>query len=108
MLAEVHYETAATAQGRALQECGPGCSVVLTFGRCAAYAADQDADSTAAGWAESFDSAAGARQAALSECGSQGGSGCTVRVWGCNGPVVEEGLGLNQAERRQIQSGAAG
>ena len=101
----VDYETAAAAQGRALQECGPGCSVVLTFGRCAAYAADQDADNTAVGWAESFDSAAGARQAALSECGSRGGSGCTVRVWGCNGPVVEEGLGLNQTARQQIQQG---
>ena len=102
----VDYETASAAQGRALQECGPGCSVVLTFGRCAAYAADQDADSTAVGWAESFDSAAGARQAALSECSSRGGgSGCTIRVWGCNGPVVEEGLGLNQAVRRQIQEG---
>ena len=89
----VDYETAAAAQGRAVQECGPGCSVVLTFGRCAAYAADQDADSTAVGWAESFDSAAAARQAALSECGSRGGSGCTVRVWGCNAPVGEEGLG---------------
>ena len=56
--------------------------------------------------AESFDSAAGARQAALSECSSRGGgSGCTVRVWGCNGPVVEEELGLNQAARRQIQQG---
>ena len=101
----VDYETAAAAQGRALQECGPGCSVVLTFGRCEAYAADQDVDSTAVGWAESFDSAAGARQAALSECGSRGGSGCTVRVWGCNGPVVEDGLGLDQAARQQIQLG---
>ena len=102
----VDYETAAAAQARALQECGAGCSVVLTFGRCAAYAADQDADSTAVGWAESFDSAAGARQAALSECSSRGGgSGCTVRVWGCNGQVVEEGLGLNQAARQQIQQG---
>ena len=101
----VDYETAAAAQGRALQECGPGCSVVLTFSRCAAYAADQDADSTAVGWAESFDSADGARQAALSECGSRGGAGCTVRVWGCNGPVVEEGLGLNQAARQQVQQG---
>ena len=89
----VDYETAAAAQGRALQECGSGCSVVLTFGRCAAYAPDQDADSTAVGWAESFDSAAGARQAALAECRSRGGgSGCIVRAWGCNGPVVEEGL----------------
>ena len=101
----VDYETSAAAQGRALQECGPGCSVVLTFNRCAAYAADQDADSTAAGWAESFDSAAGARQAALSECGSRGGARCTVRVWGCNGPVVEDGLGLNQAARQQVQQG---
>ena len=100
----VDYETAAEAQGRALQECGAGCSVVLTFGRCAAYAADQEADSTAVGWAESYGSAAGARQAALSECRSRGGgSGCIVRVWGCNGPVVEEGLGLDRAARRQIQ-----
>ena len=102
----VDYETASAAQERALQECGSGCSVVLTFGRCAAYAADQDAASTAVGWAESFDSAAGARQAALSECSSRGGgSGCTVRVWGCNGPVVEEELGLNHVVRRQIQQG---
>ena len=102
----VDYETAAAAQGRALQECGSGCSVVLTFGRCAAYAADQDADSTAVGWAESFDAAAGARQAALAECRSRGGgSGCVVRAWGCNGPVVEEGLDLDRAARRRIQQG---
>ena len=79
---------------------------VLTFGRCAAYAADQDADSAAVGWAESYDSAAGARQAALAECRSRGsGTGCMVRVWGCNGPVVEEDLDLNRATRRQIQLG---
>ena len=102
----VDYETASAAQGRALQECGSGCSVVLTFGRCAAYAADQAADSTAVGWAESYDSASGARQTALSECSARGGgSGCVVRVWGCNGPVVEEGLGLDRAARRRIQLG---
>ena len=102
----VDYETPAAARAAALRECGAGCSVVLTFARCGAYAADQDADSTAVGWAESFDSSAGAQQAALSECSSRGGgSGCTVRVWGCNGPVVEEGLGLNQPVRRQIQQG---
>ena len=102
----VDYETASAAQGRALQECGTGCSVVLTFGRCAAYAADQAAASTAVGWAESYDSASGARQAALSECSARGGgSGCVVRVWGCNGPVVEEGLGLDGSARRRIQLG---
>ena len=101
----VDYETAAAAGTRALSECGSGCSVVLTFGRCAAYAADQDADSTAVGWAESFASADGARQAALGECGSRGGTGCIVRVWGCNSHVVEEGLGLDRAARREIQDG---
>ena len=101
----VDYETAAAAGTRARSECGSGCSVVLTFGRCAAYTADQDADSTAVGWAESFASADGARQAALGECGSRGGTGCIVRVWGCNSHVVEEGLGLDRAARRQIQEG---
>ena len=100
----VDYETVGTAGQRALSECGSGCSVVLTFERCAAYAADQDAGSTVYGWAESYDSSAGARQRALAECGSRG-SGCTVRVWGCNGPVVEEGLGLDRAARRQVQEG---
>ena len=100
----VDYETTSAAGTRALSECGSGCSVVLTFERCAAYAADQDAGSTVYGWAESYDSASGARQRALAECGTRG-SGCTVRVWGCNGPVVEEGLGLDRAARRQVQAG---
>ena len=76
----VDYETAGAAGQRALSECGSGCSVVLIFARCAAYAVDQDAGSTVYGWAESYVSAAGARQRALAECGSRG-SGCTVRVW---------------------------
>ena len=96
---------AAAAQARALAECGAGCSVVLTFGRCAAYAADQDADSTA-GWAEAYASASAAQEAALAECRSRGGgSGCIVRAWGCNGPVVEEGLNLDRAARRRIRAG---
>ena len=104
----VDYETVAAARDRALSECGPGCSVVLTFGRCAAYAADRDADSTAVGWAEAYASGSAAQQAALSECHARGGgSGCIVRAWGCNGPVVEEGLNLDVAARRQIQQGLA-
>lgn len=63
----VDYATAGAAQAAALGECGAGCSVVLTFERCAAYAADQDADSTAVGWAESYGSATAAQQSALSE-----------------------------------------
>jgi len=104
----VDYETAAAAQERALGECGPDCSVVLTFGRCAAYAADQDANSTAVGWAEAYGSADAARQAALAECRARGGgSGCIVRAWGCNSPVVEDGLSLDGVARRRIQQGLA-
>ena len=101
----VDYATESAARSAALGQCGPGCSVVLTFERCAAYAADQDANSTAVGWAESYGSVAEASGAALSACGSRGGSGCIVRVWGCNGPVVEEGLGLDRSARREIQEG---
>ena len=104
----VDYETASAARARALGECGSGCSVVLTFGRCAAYAAGQDADSTAVGWAEAYGSGSAAQEAALAECRSRGGgSGCIVRAWGCNGPVVEEGLNLNLSARRRIQQGLA-
>ena len=60
-------ETPVAARAAALSECGAGCSVMLTFNRCGAYAADQDAGSTAVGWAESYDSADGARQAAVAE-----------------------------------------
>ena len=100
----VDYETPAAAREAALGECGSRCSVVLTFGRCGAYAADQDADSTAVGWAEAYASGAEARERALAECRSRGGgSGCIVRAWGCNGPVVEEELNLDRPARLQIQ-----
>ena len=45
----VDYETAAAARAVALRDCGSGCSVVLTFDRCGAYAADQDDASEACG-----------------------------------------------------------
>ena len=82
-------------------------AVVLTFERCGAYAAAQDADSTAVGWGQSYASAVRGRvRRRLRECRSRGGgSGCMVRVWGCNSPVVEEALGLDRAARRQIQQG---
>ena len=101
----VDYEMAGAAQARGLSECGGGCRVVLTFNRCAAYAVDQDAGGTAVGWAESFASVAAVRPAVLSERSSRGGSGCIVPVWGCNGPVVEEELGLDRAARQRIQRG---
>ena len=76
----VDYETAAAARAAALRECGAGCSVVLTFDRCGAYAADQDADSTAVGWAEAYDSAAAAPGAA-GRGASCGRGAATGRWW---------------------------
>ena len=106
----VDYETSAAAGAAALRECGSGCAVVLTFARCGAYAANQANASTAFGWAQSHGLADESRQRALAECRSRGGSECLVRAWGCNGPVVEERLRLDQAARRRIQEdlGSAG
>ena len=58
------------------------------------------------GWAVDYEMAAAADQGALSgcECGKRS-SGCTVRVWGCSGPVVEAGLVLNRAARRLVREG---
>lgn len=74
----------AQAEQRALNECGGGCRVVLTFSSgCGAYAADQAGGSTASGWGTA--SSGGAAQSrAISECQSRGGSSCQVRAWSCN------------------------
>ena len=103
----VDYETAAAARGRALQECGSGCSVVLTFGRCAAYAADQDADRL--GGIVRF----GGRRAAgrgLSVVRiARGGARCTVRVWGCKRPGGAKRVGgLVKALVQPVSGGARG
>ena len=122
----VDYETSGAAREAALSECGYGCSVVLTFEGCAAYAADATAAGTAVGWGESNTSRNEAGRAALSECGLRGGSDCRVVVLGCNGPVSDQGLrdrvgdaaspsaeaveavlGLDGLARRAIQRGLA-
>ena len=99
----MNYGSVEAARAAALRECGDGCSVVLTFARCGAYAVDQSADSTAYGWGEAYTSADGARERALIDCATRDGSECLVRAWGCNGSVAEEALGLDAAERRQSQ-----
>lgn len=78
------FSSMGAATDRALSECGSGCSVVLRFSSgCAAYAADQSSGSTAYGWATAS-SGGSAQSRAVSECQSQGGMSCRVRVWGCN------------------------
>ena len=100
----VDYETAGAAQARALSECGGSCRVVLTFERCAAYAADQAADSRAVGWAESFTSSSSAPQAALSECSSRGGRfEAIARLSPAGGGPRREGADLDHDVRHRAQ-----
>ncbi len=79
-----NYSSSSAAQERALNECGSGCHIVKTFSNtCAAYAADQAYGSTAYGWATA-NSSSSAQSSAIQYCRRQGGSQCTVRVWGCD------------------------
>ena len=82
----IQYRTQSEADRRALNACGSGCSIVMRFSNtCAAYAADQQHDSTAYGWAWGSRSASTVQNQARQECRSRGGtqSSCVVRVWGC-------------------------
>jgi hypothetical protein len=78
------YPSTSESDERALSECGGDCQVVMQFeSGCAAYAADQSSGSTVYGWYTGT-SGSEVQSGALSECAAQGGSGCQVRVWGCN------------------------
>ena len=79
-----NHPNLASAQNRALQECGSGCYVVNTFARgCAAYAADQTSGSTVYGWGTAANKNQ-AQSTALNFCRNQGGANCIIRAWGCN------------------------
>ena len=100
----VDYEAAA-ARYAALRECGAGCAVGLTFERCGAYAADQDDAATAFGGGNLTP-----RQTAPDGARWRSADHTTVpvagvRVGSCNGSVVEEGLALDGAMRRQVPDG---
>lgn len=98
----LNYETPEAAGAAALRECGPGCGVVLTFDRCAAYAVDRNGNGVV-GWGESYRAVERAAEAAVVECVSHGGTGCEVRIQGCNAHVTEEALALDGRARQRIQ-----
>jgi hypothetical protein len=78
------YPTMRDAEYRALNECGPGCSIVLRFRTgCGAYAADQAQGSTVHGWGTAGSGPA-AQNRAMSECRAHGGKRCVIRAWACN------------------------
>ncbi|MBL8523960.1 MAG: DUF4189 domain-containing protein [Betaproteobacteria bacterium] len=74
----------ASAENRALRECGAGCKVVLRFPKgCGAYAIDRARGSTIYAWAGD-NSRAAAERSAMSGCRNRGGTQCIIRAWGCN------------------------
>ncbi len=74
----------ASAERRALNECGSGCKVVLRFPKgCGAYAIDRARGSTVYAWAGD-NSRAAAERHAMAGCRSRGGTQCIIRAWGCN------------------------
>jgi hypothetical protein len=84
------------ARDAAIENCGPDCSVVVTFEfACAAYAADQSRDDGAYGWgyAPSRDRA---QYFAMKFCDEFGGEDCLIRVWACES--VRDGRGMGRFE----------
>ena len=100
----VDYETTSAARTRALSECGSGClggaDVRALRGLRGRPSCGQR--SVRVGGVVRL---GGRRASAGPGRVWLPGSGCTVRVWGCNGPVVEDGLGLDRTARREIQEG---
>lgn len=86
----IDYDTIASAEARAMKECGNNCRIVKRFFRgCAAYVGDQAPNSTVYGWGTA-DTASAARQRAHRECRDHGGTQCTTRVWGCNSAQTDK------------------
>ena len=80
----INYATTQATDRRALRECGGNCRIIMRFSNeCAAFAADQAQGSTSYGWANGYDTGAGAQNRATDECRKKGGTACIVRAWGC-------------------------
>jgi hypothetical protein len=78
-----NYPSKGRAREEALQQCGPGCRVVLDYWNgCGAYAADSASSSSANGWGTGKSRNA-AQNLAVSECEDHGGDTCTIQVWAC-------------------------
>lgn len=77
------YGSKDRAEEVALQECGPGCRVVLDFWNgCGAYAVDAEAGSTVYGWGTGSTRRAAERKA-IAGCEDNDGDQCVIKVWAC-------------------------
>jgi len=79
----IDYTSYSDAEQRALNECGPQCTVVLRFfDQCGAYVVDAEHGSTVYGWGKAKTQQL-AQSTARFECLKRGGKQCVNRVWGC-------------------------
>jgi Domain of unknown function (DUF4189) len=75
------FDNTSAASRRALQECGAGCKVLVTFETgCAALSMDRNSD--AHGVARGANRAT-AENYALGYCRKFGGTSCYIRTWTC-------------------------
>jgi basic membrane lipoprotein Med (substrate-binding protein (PBP1-ABC) superfamily) len=73
------------AADAALNQCGPGCRIVLTSnGACAALAVDHASNCGAEGWGSDRERKI-AESMAITECVSRGGTACGIKRWVCDG-----------------------
>ena len=80
-----NHATSQAAEETALQQCGPGCEVVLTIqNACAAFATDANKNCGAQGWGKGADRGE-AEERAVRECVNQSGERCEVKRWVCDG-----------------------
>lgn len=77
--------SAKQAEGIALKNCGDGCEIYDVFvGGCGAYAVDAAQDGAVFGYATAG-SSRDAREAAVGDCETRGGTACKAGKSGCNG-----------------------
>lgn len=75
------FDTVQGASQRALNECGGGCKVILTFNQgCGAYAMDRNSGAYGVGRGANR---ATAENYAMGFCRKYGGTGCYIRTWTC-------------------------
>jgi hypothetical protein len=78
-----NFSSKGRADEAALEQCGPGCRIVVQYWNgCGAYAADGDGSDSASGWGTGTSRRA-AEGKAVSECQGAGGDTCDVKVWAC-------------------------
>lgn len=78
-----NFDNPRGAERKAMQECGPGCEIILRFGnrQCGALASTENNHGWGAAWRRSSREA---RDAAYENCQERNRSRCIIRMTECN------------------------